>query len=58
MQHSVVDDWLHYLFPFGLGGAMKADQEEDDLLANQICVCRAAPGYPWLCPGLLNMGWH
>ena len=32
MQYSLFQDWFHYLWPFGLGGAVKAAEEEDDLI--------------------------
>ena len=35
MQHSLLCDWLRYLLSVGLGGAVNAGGEEDDL-TNQL----------------------
>ena len=36
MQHSLLYDWKHHLKPFGLGGAVKPEEEEDQRLIESI----------------------
>ena len=36
LQHSLYYDWLHYLFLFGLDGAVKAAEEVDYLTSDFI----------------------
>ena len=32
VQHSIFNNWLHYLLTFGLGAAMKTAEEEEEKL--------------------------
>ena len=47
-------DCQRHLKPFGLGGAVKPGKEKEDGLDelwinNLKGVCRAAPGFAWVC---------
>ena len=45
VKYILFQDHLHYILPFGLGGAVTVAEEGHPELINYYGVCRAAPGF-------------
>ena len=55
VQRSLFYDGWRNLLLFGTGGAVKAGEEEKDLLNESLYDNNVCKKKKWLCPGLLKM---
>ena len=53
MEPNIFEDWLLYLLPFGLDGAVNTDEERETKQIiewiNDDAFCRAATGFANVC---------